>query len=60
MIIIGGSREYIYFEEKITWNEAATFCKDEFEGGSLAKIDSQDFQVRLINAFEAAYGTNPL
>ena len=58
MCIVGGSREFRYFEEKITWNEAVMFCANE--GGSLAKIDSHDFQIRLTSAFEAVYGANPL
>ena len=57
-IYVGGGKEYIYYSDKITWNEAVTFCKDI--GGNLAKIDSEDFQQRLLDAFESQYGKNVL
>ena len=54
----GGAREYIYYSEKISWNEAAMFCQSI--GGNLAKIDSGHFQHRLIDAFKTEYGSSPL
>ena len=54
----GGGREYIYFTEKITWNEAATYCQSI--GGNLAIVDSAKFQHLLVKAFTDEYGSSPL